>query len=202
MISERRRGTARQLAFGELPERAQERPLLEGVCAGEVASLQLLIDEHWRPLLGYATRIIDDRDSAEDIVQETFIRLWERRSDWDPRASARVILYTIVRNLALNGRKSAKVRDRWDVQRRVLRPSPIPAPDDALEADELTLALQEAIEALPPRRREILLLSRYDSLSRSEIAELLSLSPQTVANHLALAISDLRERLRLTLASG
>jgi RNA polymerase sigma-70 factor (ECF subfamily) len=106
------------------------------------------------------------------------------------------VLYTIVRNLALNGRKSARVRARSDVRLRLPRPAPLTAPEDALQADELTRALQAAIDSLPPRRREILLLSRFDSLSRHEIADLLGLAPQTVANHLALVLAELRVKLR------
>jgi RNA polymerase sigma-19 factor, ECF subfamily len=196
VIGNRKQATARPLELDETPSNGDAARRSDGPCPGDVAALQGLMDAYWRPLLNYATRILGDRDTAEDTVQEAFIRLWERRGEWKADSPARIVLYTIVRNLALNGRKSARVRDRSDVRLRLPRPAPLTAPEDALQADELTRALQAAIDSLPPRRREILLLSRFDSLSRHEIADLLGLAPQTVANHLALVLAELRVKLR------
>ncbi len=173
-----------------------DRRLLDGVRAGEVGGLQGLIDAYWRPLLGYATRLLDDTDAAEDLVQEAFIRIWERRADLRPNGSGRVLLYTVVRNLGLNRRKSDRTRVRPDIVRRIPRPQPPTTPADLLQAAELGAAVAAAIQALPARRREVLQLARFDDLSRQEIADLLGLSPQTVANHLAMALAALKERLR------
>jgi RNA polymerase sigma-70 factor (ECF subfamily) len=201
MITDLKIGAARRLEPRETAPSIEDALRLKRLCLGDVAALQALIDAYWRPLLNYAARILDDRDAAEDTVQDGFIRLWERRREWEPNAPARVILYTIVRNLALNGRKSVKLRNRSDVRLRVPRPTAPTAPEDAVQADELDAAMRAAIDALPPRRREVLLLAKFDGLSRNEIAELLGIAPQTIANHLALALAELRDLLRPFLAS-
>ena len=192
---------AAQYPESEAAERdRRDRRLLDGVRSGDVDALQSLIADYWRPLLGYAHRLLGDADGANDLVQEAFVRFWERREALRLQSSGRILLYTIVRNLASNDRRSAAIRGRDDLVRRIPRPPPPATPADLLEARELKTAMERAIEALPPRRREVLLLAKFDELSRQEIADLLGLSSQTVANHLGLAITELKERLRLFLA--
>lgn len=193
-----RRSAAAQPIVRQVPE-GPAGGALSGIQAGDPNALQELLDRYWRPLLRYASRLVDS-DDAQDLVQEAFVRLWERRATWRPEASPRVLLYTIVRNLAFNHRKSAAVRGRSDLMGRLPRPAGTASPLDLLNASELDQAIEAAIAGLPPRRREVLLLARYHDLSRAEIAELLELSPQTVANHLGLAIAALKDRLTGVLA--
>jgi len=180
---------------------ARDRLLLDQVHAGDQAALQALVSAYWSPLVRYAARIMDGIDSAEDAVQEAFVRLWERRAGWQPRRSARVLLYTMVRHLALNRRTSVATRSRLlTLHSQRMERSPA-SPLELVEGLDVERAIERAIEALPPRRREVLVLSRYHDLSRTEIAELLALSAQTVSNHLTLAITELRRSLRFHLPS-
>ena len=184
------------------PADAWDRDLLDRIRLGDQAALQALLDEYWPPLVRYADRVLDGADAAEDVVQEAFVRLWERRADWKQHRSARILLFTMVRNLAFNHRKSVGNRSRL----LLLRPSqagpPPLTPAELAESGELDRALEAAVRALPPRRREVLLLARHDGLSRAEIAALLQLSPQTVANHLGLAVAELRRALAPYLPSS
>jgi RNA polymerase sigma factor (sigma-70 family) len=95
----------------------------------------------------------------------------------------------------LNQRKSKASQ----VQRLFGQPleivSGLPSAQDRIEGDEFGAALQHAISRLPARQREVLTLSRFDGMSRAEIAEVTGLSPQTVANYLAAALSSLRATL-------
>ena len=169
--------------------------LLELNRASDTTAFSALLQRWWSPLVRYSTRIVGDSESAEDVTQEAFIRLWEQRAKWRPRSSVRAILYTIVRNLALNQRKSKASQ----VQRLFGQPvdivSGLPSAQDRLEGDEFGSALAHAISRLPARQREVLTLSRFDGMSRSEIAEVTGLSPQTVANYMAAALSSLRATL-------
>jgi RNA polymerase sigma-70 factor (family 1) len=168
--------------------------LLDRIGAGDAEAFGTLLRERWRALVLYCARVLDASDVAEDIAQEAFIRLWENRSRWKRRSSARALLYTIARNLALNERKASSARARRAAQWIVLS-ARAPATDQRAEAGEFRLALQRAIDELPARKREVVMLSRFDGLSRSEIASVTGLSEQTVANYLTAALTSLRTSL-------
>ena len=181
-------------AFDGESNRAAEVGLLEKIRAGDVAAFAEWLERSWRPLVLYCARILGNRDGAEDVAQEAFIRIWERRCHWRPQSSLRAILYTIARNLSLNQRSSTLARARRLVARQLgtMRSGSL---QERVEAADFERALRHAISLLPPRQKEILTLSRVDGLSRAEIAQVTGLSPQTVANHLATALANLRRQL-------
>jgi len=152
--------------------------------------------ECWAPLVRYLWTILGSRDSAQDAAQEAFVRLWQRRENWQP-GSARVLLFRIGRNAALDIQRLAQVRRRWRRDRSgrpELQRQPY-LPDQELEVSEFQAGFAAAIEKLPNRRREVFELVRLNGLTYQEAAEVLVLSPQTVANQMALAHRDLRSML-------
>lgn len=170
--------------------------LLDRIAGGDAGALAILLDQYWRPLVLYCRRIVGEQANAEDIAQETFVRLWENREKWKPRGSPRALLYTIARNNALNQRKSAAARLRRLVHRAASAPSPrVTTPAERTEASELRDAIERAIAHLPVRQREVITLSRFDGLTRDEIAAVTGLAPQTVANYLVAALAELRTAL-------
>jgi len=175
--------------------------LLDRMVAGDAGAFAILLDQYWRPLVLYCARIVGSRANAEDIAQEAFVRLWEHRQKWKPRSSPRALLYTIARNQALNQRKSAAARLRSLVHRTGAAPRRwVITPAERTEANELRDALERAIAHLPARQREVITLSRFDGLTREEIAAVTDLSPQTVANYLVTALTALRTTLAAYLA--
>ncbi|MCY4574029.1 MAG: sigma-70 family RNA polymerase sigma factor, partial [Gemmatimonadetes bacterium] len=92
---------------------------------------------------------------ARDIVQETFIQVWERRRAWTPRGSARAYLFRIARHLVIDEKRRQRVRRRWQ-KRQGQQDSPRAAtPAEELDAQLLAEALESAVTALPNRRREV-----------------------------------------------
>jgi RNA polymerase sigma-70 factor (ECF subfamily) len=134
-------------------------------------------------------------DAAEDIAQQVFIQLWQRRSEWHFTGSVQSYLYRVARNLALNEQRHQTTRERWSerVRRRGQR-RPV-RPDQVVEGRELQEAVDSAIAALPDRRREVFILARFQGLSYREVAEVMGISTQTVANQLSAALADLRHAL-------
>jgi len=174
---------------------AEERELVGRMKAGDESALDRILAAYWHGLTGFALRILGDRDRAEDVVQEAFIRLWNRRTEWNRSDTLRPVLYQIVRNRALNEERQAGVVRKW--AQRLRRPERDPAPDplESVQQGELAVRLRKAIESLPARRREIFILVRYHQHSYREAGQVLSLSPQTVANQMTLAMKDLRAML-------
>jgi RNA polymerase sigma factor (sigma-70 family) len=135
-------------------------------------------------------------DIAEDIVQETFVRLWENRKRWTPGGSVQAYLYRTARNLVLGRARSLEVQRRKEPEVRTAMHATPASPLDEAAREEMKAVLNAALEALPPRRRQALILVRMKGRSLAEAAEEMGLSRQTVANHIALALDDLEVALK------
>jgi RNA polymerase sigma-70 factor (ECF subfamily) len=158
------------------------------------AVLEAALRERWRPLVAYVAGILGGHDDAEDIVQDAFIRLWSHQDARRSTDSAVAFLYRVARNLALNERRWRRVRLRWrEVQPR--EESGSARADDATHLHELQAAVTCAIAKLPSRRREVFLLVRHHGLTHRQVAEALGISSQTVSNHMATALEQLRAAL-------
>jgi RNA polymerase sigma-70 factor (ECF subfamily) len=164
--------------------------------AGDPAVLDALIAEYWQPLVAYAQRLLVDKSAAQDVVQRAFIRLWERNHQLPQGDELRPFIYRMVRNLVANEWRRAANHERTlhEAAER-LNEQATPAADLIFDAAELEQAILAAVEHLPPRRREVFVLSRFHALSNPQIAEILGISEQTVANQLVSALRTLRELL-------
>lgn len=174
---------------------ADDTQLMGRLRAGEEKALAELLDRHWEHLVRYAHSLLSDWDKAEDVAQEAYVRVWANRDGWAVGSSI-ALLYRITRNAALDVLKSVRHRQRTD------GPEDLPsrdASDSAVEEAELETAVIAAVSSLPARRQEVFRMVREHGLSYAEIGETMSLSRQTVANHMSLALRDLRVMLRLHL---
>lgn len=163
--------------------------------ASDSAALDDVMGVLHTPLLRYAAHLTGDRDSAYDVLQEAFIKLWQVRETLDPALSLRAFLYRIVYHLALNHNR---MKRRETAALAALPPSdagPAPAPGEVLDAERLGAQIERWIAELPPRRQQAFRLSRFDGLSHDEIAHVMGLSPNTVTTHIMLALQYLRDRL-------
>jgi RNA polymerase sigma-70 factor, ECF subfamily len=172
-----------------------DRALLALLLKGDVAALDELIRRYWSPLIAYVNRLGGSACTAEDIAQQTFQRLWERRTSWRSTGSVQGLLYRIARNLAVSEYRSEQSRSRADAVGGALTREPT-TPLEMLENAELHDVLARAVEALPQRRREVFILRCVHDLSYAEIAEIMGISQQTVANQLSRALTTLRLYLR------
>ncbi|GLC24943.1 RNA polymerase sigma factor [Roseisolibacter agri] len=171
--------------------------LLARLRAGDVDALEQLLRRYRAPLVAYAARVAGPVE-AEDVVQETFCRLWAWRATWRPEGSVRGLLYRVTRNLAISRRRRDAARERAARVVRVLGDADAPADagaDLAVEREELRRALARGVGALPPRRRTVFVLRCVHGLSYGEIAGLMDTSTQTVANQLSRALTTLRRSL-------
>lgn len=171
--------------------------LIEGIRSGDPTTLGRLQDAYWDLLVQFAARILDGNADPQDVVQEAFIRLWTHRERWGTDGSVRALLYTVTRNAALDERRRQARSDRAVL--RADMPTAEPVPSERAVADELRRAAAEAVSLLPPKRQEVFRLAREEGLTYAEISAVMGVSPQTVANQMSLALSDLRHALKLHL---
>jgi RNA polymerase sigma-70 factor, ECF subfamily len=170
--------------------------LMARVSQGDVAAFDEIAGRYWRTTFLYVYHLVHDREKASDVTQEAFTRLWEQRTKWRPTGSLAAWLLRVARNVVINDRRRWRLHMQWrsTTSREDLRGPRTPLQDT--EAIEVKTALQEAIDTLPPRRREVFLLFHLQDLSHREIGEILGIRPQTVANHLHDAVLELRGTMK------
>ncbi len=158
------------------------------------SAFKAFFDATYPSVVRYACGFTRDEASAHDIAQEVYVRLWSGRGAIDPKRSLRAVLYVSVRNLAFNRNRTRMSREKAHT---IMDKPDVPLlPDDVLGVRELSEKIQAWIRELPARRREAFQLSRYDGLSYEEIGQIMGLSARTVEQHIRLALSTLRDRLK------
>lgn len=170
------------------------------LAAGDAGALRALFDAAHDPLVEYVGGLLRDDQAARDVVQDTFVRVWQHRATLDPARSLRALLYRTARNLAFNAVRDARTRarllgDGGEATPDDVLPWAAPDPVAEVEAGELAERVRAAIAALPERQREALTLSRFDGLTHEEVADVMGCSARTVNNHLVRALATLRARL-------
>ena len=182
-------------AAGEARRLPGEPEWLEAVRAGDPSAFEALFRAYHAPLCSFAYRYLGARDLAEEIVQEVFLCIWERREIWDVRTSVKGYLLTAVRNAALSYLRHERVVRRRQAEVRDFQEVVAPSPEvRALEA-ETVVAVRQAIGRLPDRCRLVFTLHREQGLTYAEVAEVLGISPRTVEVQIGRALKSLRKGL-------
>lgn len=172
----------------------EERGWCDGLRRGETAAFDAVFAAYRRRLYGYLVRMTRRRDVAEDILQETFLRLAQsaKRLDADTRLGAWI--FTVAHRLVVSWARAHSVRmqlagdlPRLDHADR--------SPLEALADSQTQLAIERAFAALPDTYREVALLVGIEGMQPSEVAEILGIRPDAVRQRLARARSMLAELL-------
>lgn len=174
---------------------ASDEKLMELIRHDDALALRQLMVRYWQPVVAYTRRILADPDTAADMAQHTFIKVWQSRTHWTPSGKVGAYIFRIARNAVANELRSRHSRSQLREGRGSDNSPASWNPLELLEEKELRSALEQALHRLPPRRREVYLLARDGGLSHVEISEVMGISPQTVANQMSSAISDLRRHL-------
>jgi RNA polymerase sigma-70 factor (ECF subfamily) len=190
-------------AAGALPHDVPDDALIAALAAGEVEALGALYDRHGRVVFALILRIAGDRDAAEEILQEVFLRAWQHAHTFDDtRGTVRGWLHGIAHNLALNELRRRRRRpqlqqrpasaDRDDDFAGHLEVGPDPAVDAWCAIRDAQLV--HALDQLPPSQRAVVLLYAK-GFSQSEIAVKLGQPLGTVKSRMRRALCHLRETL-------
>ncbi len=164
--------------------------------AGDINAFEMLFRTYYQPLCNYAYTFVQDRDEAEEIVQATFLNVWEKRNDLAIHTSVKPYLYAMVRNACLNVIKHEKIKQKHvDFQMAVAERS-VESVARTVMASELESKIYEAMDRLPEQCRLVFKLSRFEELKYAEIAEQLDISIKTVENHMGKALRIMREQLK------
>lgn len=164
---------------------------------GLEAAFKALFAQEYNKLCRYALTFLHDMHQAEDVVQETFIKIWERKPELIQTPDIRFYLVTAVRNNCISALRKLKTQA---IEFREETPEPDPEPfvtatQQYQDASEQSLRIAAALDKLPPKCREVFLLVKMQQLSYKQAAEALDISVKTVENQMGKAIRVLREGL-------
>lgn len=173
----------------------EELELMTRVQQGDMKAFDSLVDRLWPRTFLYAQHLTRNRERAYDVAQEAFARLWQRKDDWKLSGAVGAWLFRTARNIVISEARKARVRQRWSWVHREQAVAPR-TPLEEVESNEVRIAVENAIQQLPERRREVFSLFHLYGMSHREIAAILDIQPQSVANHLHRALTDLRVALK------
>lgn len=181
--------------------------LLELIKTGNTAAFEQLFLAYYPALVQFALRYAKDRSSAQDIVQDVFAYLWERRAEVSISTSIQSYLYGAVRNRGISYLRHAKTVDSvgssLSSDRSTMGSWSISvAPDIQYDAVELAQVVERAIFALPERCQEVFRLYVDDRLTQVEIAEVLAIAHSTVRVQIARGMTAVRSAVSDHINSG
>jgi RNA polymerase sigma-70 factor, ECF subfamily len=175
----------------------EEKRLLEKAFKGDISAFEKIYRSYVKELCTFAAFYVKSVDTAEDIVQNVFLILWERRESIHINGCLKTYLFTSVRNLALNNIKHQTIhRNSIDTYSRMFL-QPTATPHEIAVQQESDSMLTNALEKIPERCRIVFILGKYFNMKYAEIAEILEISVKTVDAHMVNAVKSLRTTLRL-----
>jgi RNA polymerase sigma-70 factor (ECF subfamily) len=164
------------------------------------AAFKELYEENVFKLFQFAFAFIQDKQLAEEIVNDVFLKLWQQRNRLDTIGNVNVYLYVAVRNTAANYLRRISAKKNIDPNRLIATHFYLsPDPEQALITSELKKMIEHSINLLPPKCKLIFKLVKEDGLSCMEVSEILEISYKTVTTQLTIAIKKLENLLQPTL---
>jgi RNA polymerase sigma-70 factor (family 1) len=178
-----------------------EQQIFAEIQTGNNDCFEYLFFKYYSELCRYAVHMLKIKTEAEEVVQETFIKFWERRTEIIIDTSIKSYLYKSVHNQCLNYFDRRKVRDKYSSNyllenKDIVSPVSSEYPIANLLNKEMDGIINRAISELPDQCRAVFIKIRHEELSYFETAELLGISVNTVKTQLQRALSKLRESLK------
>ena len=169
--------------------------ILKELSKDKEAPLEELFDHYYPRLYEFSKSFLKLEQGIDDILQEVFIRIWQNRKKIKDPATFNSFIFPIPRNLLLNDLRNRLNQNKLKDEIRKLATAQEYLNYDQIQYRELKNRLEQRIEELPERQKEIFILSRSEGLSHKEIASKLQIATKTVEYHISLAIKSLKVNL-------
>ncbi len=183
---------------------ASDNKIIELIKQGDIAAFNILFKSVYLQLYIHCRKFIPDPEDAKDILQNVFLRFWEKRENIDIHTSLNAYLYKAIQNECLNYLRSTGTIDipRYEIS-ELEKQGPVEDHDpySILRIFEIERITENAIEELPDQCKSIFKLSRINGLKNQEIADKLDISARTVETQIYRALKILKSRLKDYLAS-
>lgn len=168
--------------------------IVHEIRSGNENSFRSIFHAYYENLCQYAFTLLRDMDDAEDVVQSTFVKIWEKRQTLMITQSLRAYLYKSVYHQCINHIEYRSVRSKFSEKNQVDKAAEIQHPE--VFPNELEDRISAAISALPKQCRTIFMMSRYQEMKYAEIAKALDISVNTIENQISKALRVLRTHFK------
>lgn len=169
--------------------------LLLRIAQGDESALGDLIDVYGPKLLAFCLKFIPEQALAEELVQDTFLKIWNNRQKLTKILSPEAYLFTMAKHLCLDYLR--KIKKENELKTELLQKKEVShnLVDDFIISKQYEELLSTVIKNLPQRQREIFEMSRHQGKSHKEIAQILGISPKTVDEHMSRALKAIRKQI-------
>ena len=177
--------------------------LVKEYLEGKEGAFELLVKRYTRPLYSFVWRLCGNKESSEDIVQDTFLKVWKNIKKFDLERNFRVWIYTIARNSTYDFLRKKKlimfsemdnVNEESSFEENLADTSPIA--DQLFEEKEASKNINESIKLLPERYREVVILRHETGMTFEDISDTLKEPMNTVKSRYRRAIIKMQETLK------
>lgn len=184
--------------MASLPDLCDEKLLLVHLKRGDEAAFEAIYRKYSAKLFVHVLRLVKDRDTTEDLLQEVFIKAWNNREGIDPEKSYGAYLFTIAKHTVYNHFRRASLEvqvaayiasQSSEIYRHV---------EEELATREYSEAIQKAIDRLPPKRREVYIRCKIEGMSYEQVADELGCSVAAINAHIVKATKTIKSHLGLT----
>lgn len=172
-----------------------ESAFLESIKNGDKNAFEKLFRNYYSYLCSYATTYLHNVEASQDIVQEFFFKLWQKKEGLPDNINIQAYLFKSIQNSCLNYIKHQKIEERHKELSANNHKNSF-SEENITETNELHTKIRLAIDKLPPERRKIFIMHRLEELKYKEIADKLNISIKTVENQIGKALVFLREELK------
>lgn len=163
----------------------------------DIREFEKLFKDLYSPLCNYANSYLKDMDTAEEVVQDFFYNFWKNRESLNIQISLKSYIYRSIRNNSLKYIEHQVVVKRYEkTVKEELSTDSIYSSTDELELQELNVVIENTLNELPERCRQIFSMNRFEGLKYQEIADKLSISIKTVEANMGKALQLFRKNLK------
>ncbi|KOH43873.1 RNA polymerase sigma factor [Sunxiuqinia dokdonensis] len=172
-----------------------DQQLARRIKKSDVQAFDQLYERYSQRLYGFAFSMLKNKEDAKEVVQETFLKIWNKRTAIDSSRSLQAFLFSVSYNLIIDlFRNRAKDQDFLARLKAHFNEESLAA-DELVQLKELADEVHRLVNELPQKRRAIYLMSREEGLSHKEIAHQLGITEKTVENQITLSLKHIRARL-------
>lgn len=170
-----------------------EKILVSNLKKGDRKAFEQIFKKYAERIYYFSIKYLKLKEDAEEITQEVFVRLWNRRFDLKTELSFSSYLFMIAKNAVIDMLRKRQKESLFNEDINSNIESPLYEDNKSVEYKELNEIIQNSIKDLPVKRRQIYLLSRDEGLTYKQIAEKLDISIKTVESHMRLALQQLKK---------
>ncbi|CAL1518763.1 RNA polymerase sigma-70 factor [Chitinophaga sp. MM2321] len=173
-----------------------EKDLIAELIKGDAQSFRKIYDLYIKKVYHFVRHYVKEKSEADDITQNVFIKIWEKRNVINTEKSFEGFVFTIAYRAIIDRFRQNAAKPYFNT-RDMIDPQIASSvcSDDLLHLHQLESLYNKSLQTLPPKRKEIFLLSRHNGLTNKQIAEKLGISIKTVENQMTAALSSLKESL-------